>query len=72
MITHISTIVYSNVNGVGNFLETEGFVMNNVLYRDRSLPFLTAGGFRNICYREWGDPKILRSLYVYMVYQEIG
>ena len=57
MITHISTIVYSNVNGVGNFLETEGFVMNNVLYRDRSLPFLTAGGFRNICYREWGDPK---------------
>ena len=22
MITHISTIVYSNVNGVGNFLET--------------------------------------------------
>ena len=46
--------------------------MNNVLYRDRSLPFLTAGGFRNICYREWGDPKNLRSLYVYMVYQEIG
>ena len=57
MITHISTIVYSNVNEVGNFLETEGFVMNNVLYRDRSLPFLTADGFRNICYREWGDPK---------------
>ncbi len=57
MITHISTIVYSNVNGVGNFLETEGFVMNNVLYRDRSLHFLTAGGFKNVCYREWGDPK---------------
>ena len=31
--------------------------MNNVLYRDRSLHFLTAGGFRNVCYREWGDPK---------------
>ena len=57
IFVNISTIVYSNVNRVKNFLETKGFVMNNVLYRDRLLPFLTTGGFKKICYREWGDPK---------------
>ena len=46
--------------------------MNNVLYRDRSLHFLTAGGFKMFVIGNGVIPKTLRSLYVYMVYQEIG
>ena len=31
--------------------------MNNKSYRDCFIPILTADGFKNVCYREWGDPK---------------
>ena len=31
--------------------------MNSKSYRDCFIPILTADGFKNVCYREWGDPK---------------
>lgn len=31
--------------------------MQNELYRDHLMPILTADGFKNVCYREWGDKE---------------